>query len=224
MKNFFFSTKLKAHKFEKGMTYVELIVVLSIMGIMSAIIIPNYNILQKKIETKNLTNEIALKIVEAQKEAMSGQLPDSVHQSHIAISSWHPSYGVYFNSIVNNKKFVYFTDLNNAGYCDSSCDMFSINDPNFDYIDAFNITGDEYIKKIQIFPKSNLSNPTSVGKLSINFTRPDSSAVFASSILSSDPIEVKPDVLYVEITVSASSQNSIESVIRIYQSGRIEIR
>ena len=218
-----FTKKFKVTRLEGGMTYVELIVVISIMGIMTAVVIPNYSTLQKKIEVKNIANEIALKVVEAQKRSTSGQLPDATHQSHISVSPWHPSYGVYFNRTADSKKFVYYADLDNQGFCDSSCDSYSISDPYYDYIDSFNITSDKYIKKIQMFPQSDPTNPTEVDKLTITFARPDSSAIFASSIPSGDQIGVKTGVFYVEITVS-SLQDSLDNVIRVYQSGRIQIK
>ena len=57
------------------MTYVELIVVLSIFSVMTSVVLFNYNEFQAKIDIKVLANDIALKIVEAQKSALSGKLP-----------------------------------------------------------------------------------------------------------------------------------------------------
>ena len=102
-------------EYSRGMTYVELIVVLSIFGIMSTVAIYNYGAFQAKVDVKNTASDIALKIVEAQKSAMSGNLPSD------SPSGWKSSYGVYFDpstdedltdNIFLNKKLIYFKDLN----------------------------------------------------------------------------------------------------------------
>jgi prepilin-type N-terminal cleavage/methylation domain-containing protein len=59
----------------KGMTYVELIVVLSIAGIIASISLFNYKDFQDRVDMKNLANDIALKIVEAQKSSIAGKIP-----------------------------------------------------------------------------------------------------------------------------------------------------
>ncbi len=95
-----FNLKFKSVHFRKGMTYVELIVVLTIFSIMSAVVIFDYNSFQSRIVIKNLSNDIALKIGEAQKNAMSGKLPPLDQQNFLkenGIIDWRPSYGVYFN-------------------------------------------------------------------------------------------------------------------------------
>ena len=57
----------------KGMTYVELIVVLSIAGIIASISLFNYKDFQDRVDMKNLASDIASKIVEAQKNSISGK-------------------------------------------------------------------------------------------------------------------------------------------------------
>ena len=47
------------------MTYIELIVVLSIFAVMSSVVIFNYGLFQARIDIKNLASDIALKFVEA---------------------------------------------------------------------------------------------------------------------------------------------------------------
>ena len=66
--------KLKIGNYNRGMTYVELIVVLSIFSIMTSVVLFNYGAFQAKVDIKNLASDIALKIVEAQKSALSGKL------------------------------------------------------------------------------------------------------------------------------------------------------
>src|SRR3989344_6451778 len=93
-----YTSGLKIGDLRRGMTYVELIVVLGIFGVISSVVMFNYGEFQDKVEIKNLASDIALKVVEAQKSAMSGKLPVNPP------SGWKPAYGVYFPSVsVDNK-------------------------------------------------------------------------------------------------------------------------
>ena len=72
-----------------GFTYVELIVVLSIFAIMSSVVIFNYGSYQTNVDIKVMANNIALKIVQAQKDATSGKWnPNELD------NNWKPSYGI----------------------------------------------------------------------------------------------------------------------------------
>src|SRR3989344_2168470 len=100
----------KKQKYSRGMSYVELIVVLGIFTTLSSVAIYNYGAFQAKIDIKNLASDIALKIVEAQRSSLSGKLPPVTAQYPIT-STWKPSFGIYINPSSDNKGFIYFTDL-----------------------------------------------------------------------------------------------------------------
>ena len=109
----------KNYKRNQGMTYVELIVVLSIFASLSTVVMFNYNEFQERIDIKNLSSDIALKVVEAQKSSISGRLPPS---QPVGGQNWKPSYGVYLDHTPNNKIFYYFTDLDpNVEFDDYDC-------------------------------------------------------------------------------------------------------
>lgn len=194
-----FNFKFKNHSFNKGMSYTELIVVMAIMGIMSSVIIFNDGTFQKRLEIKSLANDVALKIVQAQKLAMAGKM------SPLAGSGWTPSYGVYFNKDMDKKdKFIFFVDLNSNKMCDSS----ACGSSGSEYLDTYSITGGNYIYDLTT------NHNTPVGSLSFVFTRPDSATtIFADGAL--------VNVSYANIAVS--SQNNVRSVIRVYPSGMIRI-
>ena len=181
------------------MTYVELIVVLSIFAVMTSIILFNYNGFQSKVNIKVLANDIASKIVEAQKDAMSGKLNSN------AGAVWKPAYGVYFNLSNNNKSFLYFADLNNNYlYEDPSCTGECLN--------QISITKGNSVSELAIF---GTGCPATVTNLNIVFKRPDSSA-----IISSNPA-LACTISYAQITIS--SPDSITAKIKVYPSGRIQI-
>src|SRR3989344_2489263 len=94
----------------KGMSYVELIVVLSIFSAMSSVVLFNYGEFQAKIDIKNLASDIALKVVEAQKSSLPGKLPPLAQQVLIpSPSAWKPSYGLYMDQAADDKSFIYFS-------------------------------------------------------------------------------------------------------------------
>lgn len=198
----------KKIKKNNGMTYIELIVVLSIFSIMSSIVLFNYNEFQARVDIKNLANDIALKIVEAQKSALSGLMPLKTINA-----SWKPAYGIYFNttSFGSNKSFIYFADIdqNNFDSDGTFCNTSGIGD---ECISKIDITKGNYISNITVFYPSSSETKND---LSLTFKRPNSGVVVNSGGLT------LPGVSYVEITIS--SPQNVTSKIRAYSSGRIQV-
>lgn len=207
-------------KCEKGMTYVELIVVLGIFSVMTSVVLFNYNTFQARIDIKVLANDIALKIVEAQKSALAGKWNAKVSLDNY---NWKPSYGIYFDlsSINNVKSFDYFVNLDNSlGFTDDGNGNFcSLSDAG-ECLEHIEITKGNKIFSIANADMSGNTFDAISGNLSITFTRPDSSVVFYSSEDPSNPLQVSN---YIQIILSNSSDESIKSYIRIYPSGRIQI-
>lgn len=195
-----------------GMTYVELIVVLSIFAILSTVVLFNYKGFEEKVEIRNLANNIALKMVDAQKSAISGELPLNPP------SPWKPSYGVYFDlnesSNTGNKVFYYFIDLSdpqNKKFDTPFCPSIG------ECLDKIEIKNGNKIESIKVFYKDKGITPTSITKdLHITFTRPSLGADIKSNFHTfALPID------RVEIIISSSS--SIGSIIKVYPSGRIQV-
>ena len=180
----------------KGMSYVELIVVLAIFATISSVVVFNYGAFQSKVDINNLASDIALQVVQAQKSSISGLLPTLT-----TVSPWKPSYGVYFN-IATPKQFIYFVDLNNANGYDTG-----------EALNTINITKNNSISRIDSYVGA---TPTQIiTPLSIVFKRPDSGAVF---MLSGSPLT---SVDYVQITIA--SPKGATAVIKLYPSGRVQI-
>lgn len=201
------SYKPRSYKPARGMTYVELIVVLGIFSIMLSISLFNYKKFQDKVTIKSLANDIALQVVEAQKYSVSGKWNSS------ATFDWKPSYGVSFNTSTPTK-FVYFADLNNSSTCsDPGCiaPSYSIGG---EVIDVINITRGNSIpiSGLEVF---GTGCPVTVTNLSIVFKRPNSDA-----IISSNPA-LSCSVSYVAVNIT--SPQSVNAKIKIYPSGRIQV-
>ncbi len=225
----------KKNKKNRGMSYVELIVVLSIFSIMSSIVLFNYRDFQSQVEIKSLANNIALKITQAQKEAMSGKTT-TVGSG----DSWQPSYGLFFGKN-SPKNFIYFADLDNSALSSeyayntnsSACD-------GYECLDTINLNNNYNISNLRVYCNnadvsgsvdvvpgpvgistvsdtvggSAVSKGGAVDSMSVTFTRPDSKAYIQSN----------PDAgcLITSAIISLSSGNSTSNV-KIYSSGRIQI-
>ena len=187
------------------MTYVELIVVLSIFSVMSSIVIFNYGDFQSKVDMKNLANDIALKIVEAQKAAIFGKFPNPAQQAGLPLD-WKPSYGIYLNKTSDPKSFFYFVDLDgnhlyDGGDCTGEC------------VEKITITKGNSISSLDVFYLGD--STVSVNDLTLSFVRPNS----AAEIKSSAPLN--SNISYVQITTI--SPKSTQANIKLYASGRIQI-
>lgn len=194
------------------MTYVELIIVLSIFAAMSGVTMYSYKKFQAKVDIRVLANDIALKLVEAQKAATSGK------QNSVALLSdpnWKPSYGVYFNRTTSgtntsDKIFYYFVDLDqNKRFLSFICSNTT------ECIEKFNIGKGDYVSSTKVY-FTDTSSSTINSDLNLTFTRPNYGvSVYTTSLLS--------NVDRVEITIASSADSSVSSVIKVYASGRIQI-
>jgi len=201
--------KLIKIKKNRGMSYVELIVVLSVFSVMTSVIIFNYREFQAKIDIKNLASDVALKIIEAQNSSLSGTLPPPLQQSLITSPlTWRPSYGLFLNRVSDDKSFIYFTDLDQNGDLDNlSCTG------NDECLDKILITKGNSISSLDVFYQGGATVP--LNDLTITFKRPDSGAIIKSST------SFTSTVSYVQITII--SPKSPTAKIKIYPSGRIQV-
>ena len=210
------NSKFRKNKKNAGMTYVELIVVLSIFSIITGSVFFNYKQFQSKVDLKNLANDIALKFVEAQKNATSGEIPFGkiIPTSPPLPEEWKPSYGLYFDGAqtvnTGTQTFYYFTDLDQNKMFDQSYGCLL-----GECIERFRLTktntwGEMYVHFYT-------GNPESVETgISATFTRPDSAMTLRKSTG-----EILENVDYLEFQLAELSGTFI--TIRIYSSGRIEM-
>lgn len=200
--------KFVIHNSQKGMTYIELIVVLSIFSVMTSVVLFNYGGFQAKVDIKNLASDIALKIVEAQKSSLSGNLPPIAQQGQIT-STWKPSYGIFLDRNYDNKSFVYFTDLDQNGFlANTTCVGVS------ECLEQITIAKANYISNVTVFYPGGSS--VILTNLHLTFKRPDSSA-----IIKSNGVVLNSPIAYVQVDVV--SPKGATAVIKIYPSGRIQV-
>lgn len=110
--------------FIKGTTFIELIVVISIFALISTVVLFNFGDFSTSLSLQNISHDIALRIAQAQREAVSGKYNPLLLQYTLP-QDFAPRYGVYFASTASSspdfnkpnsgKEFIYFTDLPDTG-------------------------------------------------------------------------------------------------------------
>jgi type II secretory pathway pseudopilin PulG len=210
------NSKPRISKRNAGMTYIELIVVISIYAILSSVVIFNHGDFQAKIDIRNLASDVALQIVQAQKSSLAGLLPLSGYNP----DTWKPSYGVYFNSssakdtdnIPFNAKFIYFADLDGTQVQNSLFDGSTT--CTGECLSKYNITKNNKISSLSVV---GTGCPGAVTSLTVVFKRPSSGATITSN---NQPIACNID--HVQIKV-ANQKGDLSANIELYPSGRVQI-
>lgn len=209
-------------EYSRGMTFIELVVVMSIFTIISSISLFQYKSFQESVDIKSFANDISLKISEAQVNSINGKLIDGIGSPDL----WKPSYGLVFNTSLNNK-FVYYVNINNTN---DYCDTFSCNPPyNLPYhstfsseevIDVYNLNKGFYISDIRAVSQNieTYCSPTGVSITNVDFAfrRPNATTIFYV-----DPPFTCSSLRYINVVLS--SPNGKTSTIRVHATGQIQL-
>lgn len=202
---------------KKGMTFLELTVVMSIFAIVSSITIFNYKTFQAKVDIRNLTNDIASKFTQAQRRALFGDLHP---QGGV---DWRPAYGMSFDlsptADTDNKTFYYFVDLDqekdfDAGVYD--CTPYGAGE----CLEKISITRGDYIRSLEVFFEGDPTPQQITSRLDIVYTRPNAGALITSPEIL-EPL-ISP-ISYVRIQIASGQTGDLSSAILVYASGRIQI-
>lgn len=99
-------------KTSRGFTIVEMVVVISIFGVLASLVLFRYKSFQSAINLENTTQDIALQVQQAQNYAVAGRYPSLAQGQGAPLANWRPSYGVYFDTstAANTKKLAFFFD------------------------------------------------------------------------------------------------------------------
>jgi prepilin-type N-terminal cleavage/methylation domain-containing protein len=232
--NFNFFSKNK----EKGMTFIEVVVVMGIFATISATVIFNYRDFSSGVKLQNLSQEIALQARRAQTYASQGvrpMLPDPIN--NLLPFDWVSSYGLAFLKDVEGgeKSFVfYFNDFNpnenmsgrdlffddyvlSGGYDNFSCGLAT----GSECLEKINITDGSYIDLICPNFEPNPEDIASCGEgandLHISYTRP----FLEAYILSGDDNYESP-LSYAFIRIS-SADGEQKRYITFWATGQVEV-
>lgn len=165
----------------RGLTLVELLVVISIFLVISGVTIFEYGNFRSNVSLQNLTDDIALAIRKAQSFAIGAR---AVKVS--GTPDFDNSFGVHFSinslgTVMNgsNKSFLMFSVPPSASSkkyeYSGSADCGDISN---DCIELFKINTADYIKEIIVDNSNKTSTTDPEGSLDIVFTRPDPRAYF----------------------------------------------
>lgn len=197
--------------FDRGVTFIELIVVIAIFGIIAGIILFNYAGFDSNIKLQNIMNDIATTVKSAQISGSSGKFDTRMAG---AIPAYRPTYGIYFQNDASGGSFTYFVDAPNSGL---------IND------NAFNSTFSEDIKIVAF------QNGFKINKIcydvktpSINGSSCDTSttAQATATFTRPDLFAYLPDGLggkYNDINITVEAPNGMMKTLVIYASGAMSI-
>lgn len=148
MKTFFNKKKIV---YTRGVTFLELIIVISIFGIMSSIVLFRYSDFNAGINLTNTVQEIALRIQQAQSDAINGAIPkyvvnpsSQITDQNPVLDNWRSTYGVYF-SVSQKDKFIYFFDRDRVANIDlaGASGLDELNDTNPWSFSCLHPTGDD---------------------------------------------------------------------------------
>jgi prepilin-type N-terminal cleavage/methylation domain-containing protein len=190
----------KDHPFpagNRGMTFIELIVVIGIFATVSGVVLFNFTGFTTNISLQNLANQIALQLKKSQTQALSGTGGSALFGAN------KPSYGIHFDT-TKPDKFIFFADLNNDGQYTGAA--------------ACGTAGAECVDEIFIKSGDRLSNlfvGTNMSDLDVTFKRPFPDARFFSATVE----QAVPNV-GIEIT----SSKGLQKTIIVWTTGQIEIK
>jgi prepilin-type N-terminal cleavage/methylation domain-containing protein len=101
MVSFFRKIKQRIGKNQTGVTFIELVVVISIFSIIAGTLLLNFSRFGRNITLQNLAQDIALQINSAQRQAISGLTNDLLSSCDRTAFDCSPRYGVYIAALPN---------------------------------------------------------------------------------------------------------------------------
>lgn len=230
MRNFNFKNK------KRGFTLIELIVVIAIFLLISAIVMFNYKGFNSSVSVENLAQDIAINIRKAQVFSIS------TTGTSIQGSQAFPSYGIHFalggaDPVHGTEKaFVLFADVPTGTppkgdkiYSNLSPDCNGATVPGDECIEVLNITSSDKITAIcdntdpanQVCATSAAPGiPATPGILDIVFTRPDVEADFCFKLNTSTSCFISSNVIIKIESITGAEKREIQ----VWSTGSINVK
>jgi prepilin-type N-terminal cleavage/methylation domain-containing protein len=208
----------KKLNFSSGVTFIELIVVISIFAIISSVVLFNFSDFSSAIATQNLAHDIALRIKSAQTNAISGKQEGALIANGLVDSTYRPSYGIHFGKTdttydsTNEYHFFSFADLNgDHEYNDLGCQPATVTE----CLELTEITVGGKILSICV-NSGTCSAPGNMDSttLDITFKRPFPDATILSSL---DPGPIN------EAQIILESAKGTQKIITVNKIGQISV-
>lgn len=208
---------------EKGFTLIEMVFVFVIFAVMASITLFNFRGFNERLQFNNLVQDIALRIVTAQKSSISG----ATNINFIGQNA-RPSYGVYFKAgagTTEATRFVYYNDLPALGgtagdkfYNPSGSPCPTTPVVGEECLSITAITTGEYVSNICFLPEgATLGTCSSSAEAHVTFIRPFPDA--ALRVDTGSAIVSVPQYVCVELT--SGNDAAIKKTISISNLGEI---
>ncbi len=155
------------------MTFIELVVVIGIFATIAGVVLFNFTGFSTNISLDNLAQDIALRIKNAQSEAISGKFAPGF------VSPFVPAYGVFFDSTTRGggTGFQYFADFDNDGFVTGT-----ICGAGQECLEQISIQTSDRIVQLCVNEESGFPNcGNAVSDLHITFKRPFPDTIIKSS-------------------------------------------
>jgi len=196
LKKFFKKTK---RSLQAGFSLLEMIMVLTVFGLITSIVTYNYGAFNNQITLTNLAYEIAMQIREAQVFSMGVRGANNAFDSR---------YGVYFKA--GTGSFISFVDSDGDGLCKSGAEFCDACTTPTECQKIISLPRNMMVEK---FEKVGDNSPVT-GPVFITFKRPDPEAIIRNSgslITSGVSVIVRsPDNQYKKIVVRENGYISVE--------------
>jgi prepilin-type N-terminal cleavage/methylation domain-containing protein len=210
-----------------GFTIIELLVSISIIGVITAIVVFNQGDFSDRVSLNNVANEIDLQIREAQVYGTS------VREYKPSTSEFNVAYGVHFNlgnTGSSNSSFISFVDRSPQdglyGTPTLACTPFTAPSP--ECVSRYNLTRNNTITDLCVIKDTGDSTTACyktalIGRIDITFVRPNPNAVinfFKNDGTSANSLYSN----FLGAKIELTSPKSNKQYIYIYTTGQISIQ
>jgi prepilin-type N-terminal cleavage/methylation domain-containing protein len=218
MFNYFNKIKYLLKNKQKGMTLVELLVVISIFLLLSSIIMFDYNNFQSSVSLQNLSNDIALSVRKAQSYAIGVR---AVNDDFSYPRGIHFTTGEFdpYGTESDEQSFIIFSDINGNHKYDQIDNVCGNPEEYNECQEKLSIKSSDLIKFIYL---GDNPNDPKEGIIDITFKRPDPDAIFCYRIDEGDgTCEGNFSVVSIEISNGMEDEEEITRLVKVWNTGQI---
>lgn len=241
--------RLSSPQYKKGLTLIEMVVVVSIFAVVSSILLFRYSDFSTSASLRNTTQDVALSVRKAQTYATNVQRAATTDQNE----KIYPAYGIHFGLIPfdfiptqgSTRRFVIFADAGNfrtassytanktyEGGVINSCGIRPLGNTDTECLETYVIAGSDRVTRFCV-PSQTVPGTEQCytdGFLNVTFRRPSPDAIIC--LQNQGPLEPEgtyprisgvcdrgEDFSYVKIVIR--SARGVERTVTVWNTGQI---